>query len=213
MNNPLQATAPDRHASVHASAGTGKTWLLVTRMLRLLLAGAAPENILAVTFTRKAAAEMLQRLNERLAQLASGSDEEVDASLRAMGETPADALRERARRLYENLLFAPHALRATTFHAFCQEILQRFPVEAEVPPGIRTAGGRIRIDRRGLGCAVCRGHVETRWQNRTRPGNAVRRLQRPWQHPSGPEQFSTTAHRLVGLYRRSYGYLGPCRGA
>ena len=135
MNNPLQATAPDRHASVHASAGTGKTWLLVTRMLRLLLAGAAPENILAVTFTRKAAAEMLQRLNERLAQLASGSDEEVDAALRAMGETPADALRERARRLYENLLFAPHALRATTFHAFCQEILQRFPVEAEVPPG------------------------------------------------------------------------------
>ena len=135
MNNPLQATAPDRHASVHASAGTGKTWLLVTRMLRLLLAGAAPENILAVTFTRKAAAEMLQRLNERLAHLASGSDEQVDAALGAMGETPADALRERARRLYENLLFAPHALRATTFHAFCQEILQRFPVEAEVPPG------------------------------------------------------------------------------
>ncbi len=135
MNKPIQATAPDRHASVHASAGTGKTWLLVTRMLRLLLAGAAPENILAVTFTRRAAAEMLQRLNERLAHLASGSEAEVDAALREMDETPDDACRERARRLYENLLFAPHALRATTFHAFCQEILQRFPVEAEIPPG------------------------------------------------------------------------------
>jgi ATP-dependent helicase/nuclease subunit A len=59
----LLATAPERHASVHASAGTGKTWLLVTRMLRLLLSGVTPANILAVTFTRKAAAEMLERLN------------------------------------------------------------------------------------------------------------------------------------------------------
>lgn len=145
MTHALFATDPQRHASVHASAGTGKTWLLVTRMLRLLLAGVAPENILAVTFTRKAAAEMLQRLNERLAQLASDGDDDVDAALRAMGETPTAALRERARRLYENLLFAPRPLRATTFHAFCQEILQRFPVEADIPPGFDLLEGEAEL--------------------------------------------------------------------
>ncbi len=135
MRDPLLATAPTQHASVHASAGTGKTWLLVTRLLRLLLDGAAPSSILAVTFTRKASAEMLERLNERLAELATADDAQVDAALHKMGITATDALRERARRLYETLLFEPRPLRATTFHAFCQEILQRFPVEAEVPPG------------------------------------------------------------------------------
>lgn len=135
MRDPLLATVPDRHASVHASAGTGKTWLLVTRLLRLLLVGVAPASILAVTFTRKASAEMLERLNARLAELAAADEPRLDAVLQAMGLTPTDPLRERARRLYETLLFEPRPLRATTFHAFCQEILQRFPVEAEVPPG------------------------------------------------------------------------------
>ena len=45
----LQATEPTANASVHASAGTGKTWLLTTRIIRLLLAGARPDGILAVT--------------------------------------------------------------------------------------------------------------------------------------------------------------------
>lgn len=141
----LLATAPEHHASVHASAGTGKTWLLVTRMLRLLLAGVAPANILAVTFTRKAAAEMLERLNERLAQLAAGNDAEVDGILRTLGVEPDAALRARARRLYEELLFDPRPLRATTFHAFCQEILQRFPLEAGIPPGFDLLEGEAEL--------------------------------------------------------------------
>lgn len=132
---PLAAVAPERHATVHASAGTGKTWLLVARIIRLLLSGAAPASILAVTFTRKAAAEMLERLNERLAMLATADDASTDDELRRLGLDPDPALRQRARRLYEDLLFDPRPLRATTFHAFCQELLQRFPLEAEVPPG------------------------------------------------------------------------------
>ncbi|HEY9197758.1 MAG TPA: UvrD-helicase domain-containing protein, partial [Gammaproteobacteria bacterium] len=131
----MSAATPERHASVHASAGTGKTWLLVTRIVRLLLSGAAPASILAVTFTRKAAAEMLERLNERLALLATADPAGLDLALCTLGVEPDDAVRDRARRLYENLLFDPRPLRATTFHAFCQEILQRFPVEAEIPPG------------------------------------------------------------------------------
>ncbi|MEN8106869.1 MAG: UvrD-helicase domain-containing protein [Pseudomonadota bacterium] len=132
---PLQATEPTANASVHASAGTGKTWLLTTRIIRLLLAGARPDGILAVTFTRKAAAEMQQRITERLREMMSVTAENLDTLLSQCGIRPDDEIRDRARYLYEELLFHPYPLRTTTFHAFCQELLQRFPLEAGVPPG------------------------------------------------------------------------------
>jgi len=126
---------PAVNATVMASAGTGKTWLLVTRLARLLFEGAAPDTVLAITFTRKAAAEMQTRLAERLLRLASLDDDALTAELRLMHiEATADA-QARARALYEELLHAPRPLRTTTFHAFCQEMLRRFPLEADVPPG------------------------------------------------------------------------------
>jgi ATP-dependent helicase/nuclease subunit A len=131
----LQAADPGQNATVHASAGTGKTWLLVTRILRLLLAGSSPGSILAVTFTRKAAAEMQQRVTERLRLLMCANDTELDALLNTYGIQPDAAIRSRARKLYEENLFNPYTLRATTFHAFCQELLQRFPLEAGITPG------------------------------------------------------------------------------
>lgn len=134
-NNTLQAADPQRNATVHASAGTGKTWLLVTRILRLLLAGARPDSILAVTFTRKAAAEMQERVSGRLHELMCAAPEQLDARLAEVGITADAYTRKRARQLYEEILFNPYALRTTTFHAFCQELLQRFPLEAGVAPG------------------------------------------------------------------------------
>jgi ATP-dependent helicase/nuclease subunit A len=131
----LQATDPAANASVHASAGTGKTWLLTTRIIRLLLAGARPDGILAVTFTRKAAAEMQQRVTERLRELMGASPDDLDTLLAQCGVEPTTATCSRARLLYEELLFHPYPLRTTTFHAFCQELLQRFPLEAGVTPG------------------------------------------------------------------------------
>jgi ATP-dependent helicase/nuclease subunit A len=133
--DPLHAADPARNATVPASAGTGKTWLLVTRIVRLLLAGAPAESILAVTFTRKAAAEMQQRVTERLRELAGATPAAQGTMLRQYGITPDADLCARAGRLYEVLLFNPYSLRATTFHAFCQELLQRFPLEAGVAPG------------------------------------------------------------------------------
>ncbi|WJW74753.1 UvrD-helicase domain-containing protein [Thiohalobacter sp. IOR34] len=145
MSDPLIATDPARNATVHASAGTGKTWLLVTRMLRLLLAGSRPGGILAVTFTRKAATEMLQRLNERLAELAAADDSHLDALLAQIGLQADPGLRERARGLYEQHLFCDQPLRATTFHAFCQSLLQRFPLEAGVPPDFELADNESEL--------------------------------------------------------------------
>ena len=135
MTETPLATRPDRSFSVIASAGTGKTWQLVARLTRLLLHGAPLDSILAITFTRKAAGEMQQRLNQRLRELLEADDRELDEALNSIGETSTDALRRQARRLFETTLRSEQSLRSTTFHSFCQSLLQRFPLEAGLPPG------------------------------------------------------------------------------
>ncbi len=135
MSREPEPSSPLVNATVMASAGTGKTWLLVSRLLRLLLHGATADAILAITFTRKAAAEMQTRLSERLFALASADDEGLAALLRELSLTPDEATMSRARGLYESMLQSGKSVRTTTFHAFCQEILRRFPLEADVPPG------------------------------------------------------------------------------
>ena len=129
------ATAPSRNIVVQAAAGTGKTWLLTSRLVRLLLAGAAPGSILAITFTRKAAGEIHERVVRKLLDMAGADDATLAGMLEDIGVSPGAGDLERARSLYETLLCAEHELRAMTFHAFCQEVLRRFPLEAEVPPG------------------------------------------------------------------------------
>jgi ATP-dependent helicase/nuclease subunit A len=152
---PLAALEPRRSAAATASAGSGKTWLLASRVLRLLLEGQAPGRILALTFSRKAAAEMRQRVNERLRTLAYADDVTAARELERIGLAPAAALLERARGLYEKLLFDPFPLRAMTLHAFCQDLLSRFPLEAGVAPGFILAqsdqGPQRRAWRRLLG--------------------------------------------------------------
>lgn len=135
MHPSLNAAAPEVNAAVRASAGTGKTWLLVTRLVRLLLTGTPVRSILAITFTRKAAAEMHGRLQERLYHLTSCSQEDLQRSLAQMGITAGPGIAARVRGLYEGLLTSDAQIHVTTFHAFCQTILHRFPLEADVPPG------------------------------------------------------------------------------
>ena len=67
------AVDPSQNVVLEASAGTGKTRVLVERYVNLLLAGVDPGNILAITFTRKAAAEMRQRIVERLKEAGRSS--------------------------------------------------------------------------------------------------------------------------------------------
>ena len=134
-NNPIEAANPEISAIVKASAGVGKTYLLVTRLLRLLLANVRPDAILAITFTRKAAAEMQSRLFERLYALAIASESEVRKELENIGVDVTPTMIQSARQLYEKLMRSEYQVRTSTFHAFCQEILRKFPLEAEVPPG------------------------------------------------------------------------------
>ncbi|KPJ93303.1 MAG: hypothetical protein AMJ53_07545 [Gammaproteobacteria bacterium SG8_11] len=135
MSDSQIAINPQSSATVSASAGTGKTWLLVSRIIRLLLAGAKPDAILAITFTRKAAAEMQTRLASRLFQFAAADDRELVQLLQQIqAPTDADTLKL-ARDLYERLLHSHQKVRATTFHSFCQDILRRFPLDAGIAPG------------------------------------------------------------------------------
>ncbi|MCW8955494.1 MAG: UvrD-helicase domain-containing protein [Gammaproteobacteria bacterium] len=131
----LKAANPAINATVAASAGSGKTWLLVTRILRLLLQGTDPGGILALTFTRKAAGEMQQRLAERLRELATVENHKLDSMLSEIGLEADDELRQSARLLYESHQYCHYPVRSQTFHSFCQDILARFPLEADVPPG------------------------------------------------------------------------------
>ncbi|TDP40438.1 double-strand break repair helicase AddA [Zavarzinia compransoris] len=133
-----QDAAADPAASVwvSASAGTGKTHVLTNRVLRLLLAGALPERILCLTYTKAAAAEMANRIQDRLAAWAVEPEERLFAALRQLtGNPPGPALMVRARRLFALVLDAPGGLRIQTIHAFCQSLLGRFPVEVGLPPG------------------------------------------------------------------------------
>lgn len=133
------ALNPRQSVSVSASAGSGKTWLLTARITRMLLEGHPPDGILALTFTRKAAAEMRHRVEERLRQLAIADDANLDRSLAELELKADDSIRQRARGLYEKFLFHPWPLRATTLDAFCQDLVARFPREAGIAPGFEVS--------------------------------------------------------------------------
>ena len=114
-----RAVDPRRNVVLEASAGTGKTTVLVTRYLNLLRAGVDPAHILAMTFTRQAAAEMRARIIEGLRAEAAGSGD---------GRARWRALRDRL-----------GEIAISTVDAFCLSLLREFPLEADLDPGFTVA--------------------------------------------------------------------------
>lgn len=132
------ASDPANSVWVGANAGTGKTHVLTQRVLRLLLAGTAPERILCLTYTKTAAAEMSKRVFDTLARWVVLSDEDLIQVLRELiGSLPDEAERSAARTLFARAIETPGGLKFQTIHSFAEQLLQRFPLEAGLTPGFR----------------------------------------------------------------------------
>jgi ATP-dependent helicase/nuclease subunit A len=114
----IAALDPSQSFIVQAPAGSGKTTLLVKRYLTLLTTVAHPEEILAITFTKKAASEMRERI---LQALQSTSDEDI----------LAQKVLQHSERLHWDLLSNPNRLRIMTIDAFCAQLTKQMPITAK----------------------------------------------------------------------------------
>ena len=166
-----QGADPALCAWVAASAGSGKTKVLGDRVLRLLLGNVEPGRILCLTFTKAAAAEMSTRIAEKLANWAAMDRTALRDELEELtGRKPSADLLQHAGTLFARVLDVPGGMKIQTIHAFCQSLLRRFPLEAELPPHfqliedrdaaemLRAARESLLIDARadpsGLGAAL-----------------------------------------------------------
>jgi len=129
-----RASDPTASAFVSANAGSGKTHVLVQRVIRLLLEDVPPEKILCVTFTKAAAANMAERVFSTLGHWVTLDDDALDNAITEVGiERPGARLRRIARKLFACALETPGGLKVQTIHALCTRLLQQFPFEANVP--------------------------------------------------------------------------------
>ncbi|QGP78409.1 double-strand break repair helicase AddA [Sphingobium sp. CAP-1] len=136
LGDQARAAAPDAHVWLSASAGTGKTHVLTARVFRLLLQGVRPENILCLTFTKAGAAEMADRIHDRLAAWVQMDGPALATDLMALGEDHGPDMQDHARRLFAEVLESTGGgLRIQTIHGFCQQLLTAFPLEADLTPG------------------------------------------------------------------------------
>ena len=140
------ACDPRRSVVVEACAGAGKTWMLVSRILRALLEGGAPHEILAITFTKKAAGEMRERLLQWLDEFArpmpadaakgqgAETPDEWNARLQAeliargIGPQAASDQREQLQNLYQSVLAHGRPVQIRTFHSWFAALLKTAPL-------------------------------------------------------------------------------------
>ncbi len=139
----VAACDPRRSVVVEACAGAGKTWMLVSRILRALLDGAEPQQILAITFTRKAAGEMRERLDHWLSAFADPALDDAarqrELQARGLDAAAAAALAPALGGLQRRLLAAGRAVEIRTFHGWFAQLLSNAPLQLldqlRLPPG------------------------------------------------------------------------------
>ena len=155
------ACDPARSVAVEACAGAGKTWMLVSRILRALLEGAAPHEILAITFTRKAAGEMRKRLQDWLTEFAQATPEKLGQELLARGvPAPAvDALREPLRTLHARVLADGRGVQIRTFHGWFAALLRNAPIATLEEMGLPALSTLLEDDSEAIDKVWRRFHV------------------------------------------------------
>ena len=142
-----RASNPAASAFVSANAGSGKTHVLVQRVIRLLLDGVPPEKILCITFTKAAAANMAERVFTTLGHWVTLDDAALDNAILGVGiPHPDTRLRKAARELFARALETPGGLKVQTIHALCTRLLQQFPFEANVPARFAVLDDRDQND-------------------------------------------------------------------
>lgn len=129
------ASDPRISCWVSASAGTGKTKVLIDRVMRLLISGVDLAKILCLTFTNAASDEMLNRITNQLKNWACISDTDLIKDVRQLlGRNPSSHELQKARNLCYTYLQLQDNSYIQTIHGFCQRLLQRFPLEANINP-------------------------------------------------------------------------------
>lgn len=133
-----KASDPQYSIWTSASAGSGKTTVLVKRLLRMLLNNIEPSKILCITFTNTGAAEMKNRINEKLASWTVMDDGELKKEIIKLDEK--DNIEQKlktARTLFAKILDNSNDFKILTIHSFCQQIIKRFPLEANIVPNFQ----------------------------------------------------------------------------
>lgn len=128
------ASDPVHSAWVSANAGSGKTYVLSRRVMRLLLAGTEASKLLCLTYTKAAAATMSNRVFGELAKWAVMDDADLKAAITKLeNKEPKPKRIAKARRLFAEAIETPGGLKIQTIHAFCEAILHQFPLESDLP--------------------------------------------------------------------------------
>jgi ATP-dependent helicase/nuclease subunit A len=146
------ACDPARSIAVEACAGAGKTWMLVARIVRALLDGAAAQDILAITFTRKAAGEMRGRLNAELRRCAGLEAHELVSTLRSwgLGEPEAQRRAPELRVLHARVTAQGRQVQLRTFHSWFSALLRGAPLTVLQELGLPLSYELLENDKKAI---------------------------------------------------------------
>lgn len=144
----IRASNPSENIWVQANAGTGKTKVLIQRLLRILFRSGqygddVASGILCLTYTNAAAGEMRNRILAALRNWATADDKELSELLETVSEHNPPTAKDLAfaRKVFYTYIDNPDILKIKTIHGFCEEILHRFPLEAGISPAWSLVSG------------------------------------------------------------------------